>query len=273
MPSASRRRLSRIVRTADCDLAEAALLCCVEHDPSLDVDAQLLRIDALADGLRSSGFEPGADPVADARGIASYLRDTLGFTGDVASYHDPRNALLSEVLDRKRGLPITLSILYVALGRRLGVRTWGIGLPGHFVVGVAADERPVVVDPFHDGRLLDEADLGARVRELTGGQLAYSRNMLRPIAPAAIIRRVLNNLTRDFTTANAYADALWSVELKQLLPGTVPDDHRARGELLLKVGRFDEAAEAFESYIAEAEDPPDAVEVSRQAIHARAKMN
>lgn len=273
MPSASRRRLSRIVRTADCDLAEAALLCCVEHDPDLDVDAQLLRIDALADGLRSSGYVPGSDPTTDAQALAGYMTDTLGFTGDTETYNDPRNALLSEVLDRKRGLPITLSILYVALGRRLGIRTWGIGLPGHFVVGVAGDERPIVVDPFDDGRLVDETELGERVRTMTGGRVSYSRNMLRPIPPAAVVRRVLNNLTRDFTNANAYADALWTVELKQLLPGTVPDDHRARGELLLKVGRFDDAAEAFEAYVADADDAPDTVEVSRLAIHARAKMN
>lgn len=273
MPSASRQRLSRIVRTADCDLAEAALLCCVEHDPALDVDAQLLRIDALADRLRSGGWAPIGDPAADARAIGSYLSETLGFTGDTESYNDPRNALLSEVLERRRGLPITLSILYVALARRLDVRAWGIGLPGHFVVGVAGEERPVVIDPFRDGRLLDETELGRRVHELTGGRVAYSRNMLRPTPPAAVIRRVLNNLTRDFTNATAYGDALWTVELKQLLPGTVPDDHRARGELLLKVGRFDEAAEAFEAYVAEADDPPDALEVSRQAIHARAKLN
>lgn len=273
MPSASRKRLSRIVRTADCDLAEAALLCCVEHDPSLDVDAQLLRVDALADGLRTGGFAPLGDPAADARSLATYVSGDLGFTGDRESYNDPRNGLLSEVLDRRRGLPITLSILYVALGRRLHLPIFGIALPGHFVVGVGGGDRPVVVDPFHDGRLVDEPELTEWIPQLTGGRVAYSRNLLRPSTPATIIRRVLNNLTRDFTTSNAYADALWTVELKQLLPGTVPDDHRARGELLLKVGRFDEAADAFETYVLEADDAPDTVEVSRLAIHARSKLN
>lgn len=273
MPSASRRRLSRLVRRADGDLAEAALLCGLEHDPSLDVGTQLLRIDALADGLRSRGFVPGIDPVGDARALGAYLAGTLGFTGDTTSYNDPRNGLLAEVLDRRRGLPITLSILYVAIGRRLQLPTFGIGLPGHFVVGLGGGDRPVVLDPFHDGRLLDEAELTTWIPQLTGGRLEYSRNMLRPSSPATIIRRMLNNLTRDFTASNAYADALWTVELKQLLPGTVPDDHRARGELLLKVGRFDEAAEAYEAYVIEAEDAPDAVEVSRLAIQARSRMN
>lgn len=273
MPSASRRRLARIVRTADGDLAEAALLCCVEHDPALDLEAQLLRIDALADGLRSSGFVALGDPVSDARALAAYLYGTLGFTGDAETYNDPRNGLLSAVLERRRGLPITLSILYVAIGRRLRLPVFGIALPGHFVAGVGGADRPVVIDPFHDGRLVDEAELTEWIPQLTGGRLAFSRNLLRPASPAAVIRRLLNNLTRDFTSSNAYADALWTVELKQLLPGTVPDDHRARGELLLKVGRFDAAAEAFETYVIEADDAPDAVEVSRQAVHARSKMN
>ncbi|MDX1621785.1 MAG: transglutaminase-like domain-containing protein [Nitriliruptorales bacterium] len=273
MSLATRRHLARIVRQPDCDLAEAAALCCIESDPSVDVDATVLRVDALADGLRSRGFEP-LEPVTDAKALTAYLHGTLGFTGDVIDYHDPDNALLTRVLDRKRGLPITLSVLYVAIGRRLGISTFGIGLPGHFVAGIGAEDRPVVVDPFHDGTLLDERAITERVHAATGGAVQFTRSMLRPATPATIVRRILNNLTRDFTNRSEYADALWTVELKLLLPGAPPDDHRARGELLLQLGRFGEAADAFETYVEGApDDAPDRDEVAARAVRSRAKLN
>lgn len=277
MSTASRRRLAQIVREPECDLAEAALLCCVEADPALDVEGQLLRIDALADRLRSTNRLPSGEAVHDARALGRFLADDLGFTGDTETYNDPRNGLLSEVLERRRGLPITLSILLLAIARRLRVPAYPIALPGHVVVGVigeAGSDRPVVVDPFHDGRLVDEPELASRVRALTHGQLGFRRAMLRPTPAPALIRRVLNNLTRDFTSAGSQTDALWTVELKLLLPGSVPDDHRVLGELLVALGRFDEAADAYEAYVELVDgDAPDITEVSRQAIRARAKLN
>lgn len=269
--SSSRERLARLVRRPDCDLAEAALLICLEVEPELEVAVELLRLDALADGLVTRGFT-ASDPRADATRLSHYLTDVVGFTGDHETYYDPRNALLSRVLDRKRGLPITLSIIYVAIARRLRIPAFGIGLPGHFVTGVGEGPKPVVVDPFHGGQLLDTAELTRRVHDATGGQVSFTRSMLRPAAPPLVVRRLLNNLTRDFTNLGDVEDALWTVELKQLLPGAPPDDHRVRGELLLELGRFRAAAEAFEAYVEGAPDA-DTTEVARQAIAARAKLN
>ncbi len=273
MSHATRQRLARLVRHPDCDLAEAALLVCAEVEPELAVDAELLRLDAIADGLRATGFR-STDAGSDAAALAGYLAGTRGFTGAVEDYHDPRNGLLTRVLDQRRGLPITLSIVYVAVGRRLGIPAFGIGLPGHFVTGIGGGDRPVVIDPFHDGVALDEAELARRVTEATNGRTEFRRAMLRPATPATIIRRVLNNLTRDFANQGDAEDALWAVELRQLLPGAPPDDHRARGELLLRIGRYRDAADAFETYVDEAgPGAPDTAEVSRRAIRARAKLN
>lgn len=273
MSRASRRELARLVRRPDCDLAEAAALCCVEAEPGADVEATLLRLDALADGFLTSGFAP-SDPLADAQALSAYLHGSLGFVGAVDDYHDPDNALITRVLERRRGLPILLSIVYVAIGRRAGMEVFGIGLPGHFVAGVGTGDRPVVFDPFHGGRIVGEREVSERVEAATGGRVAFTRSMLRPASPPVVMRRVLNNLTRDFTSLGEYADALWSVELKLLLPGAVPDDHRARGELLLQLGRYRDAADAFETYVADApHDAPDRDEVGARAIRARAKLN
>jgi regulator of sirC expression with transglutaminase-like and TPR domain len=273
MSRETRQRLLRLIRHHDADLAEAALLCAAELPDSHDVDATLLRIDALADGLRAGGFRPG-EPEEDASALAEHLAGTHGFYGDSETYHDPANALLGEVLDRRRGLPITLSILYVAIGRRLHVPAFPIALPGHVVMGVGGGQRPVVLDPFHGGQRLDEEAMARRVEQATDGRLAFRRSMLRPTPVPNLVRRLLNNLTRDFTHADRPRDALWTVELKLLLPNRLPDDHRVHGELLNRVGRFDEAAAAYEAYLdAVSEDAPDREEVRRSAIRSRARLN
>jgi regulator of sirC expression with transglutaminase-like and TPR domain len=274
MSEATRARLAQLVRRTDADLAEAALLVAAEAAPDLAVDASLLRIDALVDTLRVDGFRAVDDPAADASALADALGGTRGFRGHDPGARVPDDALLHRVLDRRAGLPITLSILYVAVGRRLHVPVFPIALPGHVVVGVGGGEQPVVLDPFHHGVALDEAAIADRVRTATGGQLPFRRAMLRPASPAGVVRRLLNNLTRDYHLAGALRDALWTVELKQLLPGHVPADHRVRARLLDQLGRFDEAAEAAEAYLeAAGPEADDAEEVRRAAIRSRARLN
>lgn len=268
----SRKRLARVVRRPDADLAEAALLCCVEAEPDLDVDVALLRLDAIADVVRTSGFV-STTAAADAAALGAHLVGRLGFVGDRETYHDPVNALLSQVLERRRGLPITLSILWVAIGRRLDLPIHGIGLPGHFVVGIGDGDDRVVVDPFGGGAVLDERETAALVARATGNRVPFRRSLLRPANTPSIVRRLLNNLTRDYQAAGDAGAALWSVDLKLLLPAIAAEDHRARGELLLHLGRFDEAADAFEAYLDVAESPPDGEDVRKRAINARARLN
>ncbi|MBW3621502.1 MAG: transglutaminase-like domain-containing protein [Actinobacteria bacterium] len=275
MSATSRTRLATLTRRPDADLAEAALLVAAEAHPDLDVDAALLRIDAFADSLLASGLLPEDDDAELVAGaLATHLGRDLGFAGHPDDDRDPGDALLDDVLRRRRGLPVTLSVLWVSVARRLRLRVFPIGLPGHVVAGVDGGERIVVVDPFGSGRVLGERELADLVRVGTGGHSEYTRAMLRPSPVAAVTRRILNNLTRDYTMAGQLTDALWTVELKQVLPDSPVDDHRARGELLFHLGRYRAAADAFEAYVAEAAgDAPDLAEVSRMAVRARAKLN
>lgn len=273
MSDTASHRLVTLVRRADADLAEAALLCATGCDPEVDVDVQLLRVDALADQLRTATTELGRGEAA-ARALARHLGGELGFHGDPARFHDPESSLLHRVLDTRQGLPITLSILYVAIARRLDVPAWPIALPGHVVVGVGDGERPQVLDPYHGGQVLGEAQLRDRVGAATGGRVAYRRAMLRPTPAVTMVRRLLNNLTRDLLAAEQPATALWTVEVKLALPNHVPEDHRERGELAAATGRFDVAAAAFERYLElSSGDDEDRRRARRAAIEARARMN
>lgn len=282
MPHESRQRLTRVLDEPGCDLAEAALLCCVEVEPDLDVDAELLRLDALADRLRSAGFEP-TTAREDAAQLARYLAGDLGFRGDEGDYHDPRNGLLTSVLDRRRGLPITLAIVYIAIGRRVGMRIFGLNTPGHFLVGVrdqrqrhpaAEEQSPVVLDAFHGGALLNHDQIDERVRRATAGLAGFEPGLLRPTPATTVIRRMLNNLTRDFLSVGDTEDALWTVELKRLLPGSGPDDVETEAELLVQLGRYRRAAETLERYLeAGAPQGLELDELERLAVRARAKMN
>jgi regulator of sirC expression with transglutaminase-like and TPR domain len=271
MSTASRQRLATVVRRPGVDLAELALLVGTEADPALDVEVGLLRLDALADRLRVAGLRAG-DPDADAAALARELADEQGFRG--AHELTPAAVLLHEVLDHKRGSPVSLAVLYVAIARRLRIPAFPIGLPGRVVVGVGGGERPVVLDPVQDGRRLEEADLAEQVARATAGQLTFRRSMLRASPTPNVVRRLLNELAAAYTAEQRAGDALWVTELKLLLPNRLPDDHRVHGDLLVQVGRFDVAAAAYEAYLdATAGGAEDDAEVRRAVIRARARMN
>jgi regulator of sirC expression with transglutaminase-like and TPR domain len=271
MSTDSRLRLARAVRRPDVDLAEVALLVCAEADPTVDVDIGLLRIDALADGLRAAGFRSG-EPDADAQALTGYLADQHGFDG--ADDLSASAALLTEVLNHKRGLPVALTMLYVAIARRLRIPAFPIGLPGRVVTGIGGGDRPIVLDPSRGGRRLDQAAISEQIEQATGGQLGFRRSMLRASPTPNVVRRLLNDLAAAYTLDGRSEDALWVVELKLLLPNRLPDDHRVHGDLLLQVGRFDVAAAAYEAYLeATGGEATDDTEVRHAVIRARARMN
>lgn len=298
MYEAYRERLALVVRDPACDLAEAALLCCAEAQPDLDVDEALRHIDGLAEGLRAGGFEPHGKgrggvttteaATADACALADYLAGTLGFSGDTNASHDPGDSLLTTVLERRRGGPTALAIVYIAVGRRLALRAFGIDAPGPLLVGVGGGApesgatRPAVIDPFHDGTILDDAMLAEHVREETAGQASYERSMLRPVPPTVIIRRLLDDLTHGYLGHADWQAALWTTELKRCLPDSGPGDVLVVGQLLALLGRYRESAETLEGYLTEvagdlqlaaAAGGPELTAMARVASRARAKMN
>jgi regulator of sirC expression with transglutaminase-like and TPR domain len=236
-------------------LDESALLLAA-HDHDIDIAAQLARLDELA---------AGAPPAPDA--LATYLFVERGFLGNSVDYSDPRNSFLDEVLDRRLGLPITLSVLMIEVGRRLGLELVGVGMPGHFLVRA---EPGAFFDPFHGGQRLD--DDGCREQfGVTQGDAPFLPEYLEPVGPHAILARMLANLVRSYVARDP-ASAVWAIRLRLRVPGVSPSERREAAALLGTLGRFEEAAIELAAIAGEL-DGPAASRVERDAAAYRARAN
>jgi regulator of sirC expression with transglutaminase-like and TPR domain len=175
------------------NLARGALLIALEETPRLDIAAYLGELDELANRIEKRCV-PGEPPVFRLGHVHAEMFDVDGYAGNQEHYYDPRNALLNEVIERRRGLPITLSIIYLHVVTKLGLRASGVGLPGHYVVKVQFDLNEVYVDPFHAGTTLTLAELGELMREVNGGSTHISSENLRAWNGRETLVRVLANL-------------------------------------------------------------------------------
>ena len=151
-------------------LAEAALLIAQDEYPHLDIGAYLQRLDDLSREVRAR-LSPGAPPENIIATMNHLLFQEKGFAGNERQYYDARNSFLNEVLDRKVGIPITLSIVYMEIGRRLGLSLEGVSFPGHFLVKLEREQGRVVVDPYSGGISLNEQELTNRLHQSYGDQL------------------------------------------------------------------------------------------------------
>jgi regulator of sirC expression with transglutaminase-like and TPR domain len=246
---------------ADLPLDEGAFLVAAHAHPGLDVDRWLLRLDELAERH------------ADARGagaLASALFTTEAYAGNTTDYSDPRNSLLDDVLDRRLGIPISLSILMIEVGRRTGVALHGVGMPGHFVVGVDGDSE-TFVDPFHQGRVLDVEGCREVFAALQGPAAPFSPAYLAPTGTRAILLRVLNNLQQAYLERNA-PDAVWVARLRLLFDELSVAERRRTAAVLGSLGRFREAAAALEALVAGL-DETESETVAAEARALRAREN
>lgn len=274
----ARTRLRRAVRDPGADPAAVALQVVAFHERDLDVPTTLLRVDALADVVRTTdGSGATAEPPADAEEAVARLGEVLGQRLDYRHHEDHTrtytDAYLHVVLDEHTGLPVTLSALYASVARRLGVPAFVVNLPGHVVAAAPVGDRHILFDPFHGGRVLDEAAATELVHRATRGRVQFARNMVRPATAVELARRILNNLAADLTREQHAGAAVWTAVAKLALPDSEPRDHLLLASLLERSGRFARAADAYDRYLDEAPDTEDADEVAARARAARARTN
>ena len=245
------------------DLGRAALLVAAEEYPGLDLEGYLSRLDELAEQV--AGRLEGQPEAQRAVLLNRFLFREQGFVGNAESYYDPRNSFLNEVLDRRRGIPITLCVVYLEVARRVDLPAWGVGFPGHFLTRVGA--AGTVVDPFH-GRVLSESDC-AELLESTAGPAArlVPRIHLRASTPREILARLLGNLKQLYLRDRDFGRALGCCERILLLLPDAPQELRDRGLVYEQLECFSAACADLARFLELA--PQDATaEVVRQRLHA-----
>jgi regulator of sirC expression with transglutaminase-like and TPR domain len=242
------------------NLARIALEIARDAYPGLDVESQLKWIDALS--CRVMGRCGSTSRTKAALGHINWvLFVEEGLRGDDESYYDPRNSYLNEILDRKLGIPISLSILYQAVARPVGIDLAGVNLPAHFVLRVMSERELLFVDPFHAGAILDRAGCNGLVSRAMGIDVSLPDEQFEPALPASIVARMLRNLKANYLREDDYAAALTVV---RRLAALEPDDGTAQrdyGLIAYRNGRPGEALTPLLRYMDLKPKPQDAAAV------------
>ena len=249
-----------IIEAADrpgVDLAAPAFLVARLEYPRLEASPYLDRLDLMGDAaFHFVAKDPGHDAPIAARidAVNRYLFGELGFSGNREQYDDPRNSCLNEVMDRKKGLPITLALVYIEVARRAGLRAEGINFPGHFLVRVLQDphsgddQEGLIVDPFHGGAILDEGDCRQLLRRVGEGS-AFEPSLLARATRRQVLVRMLNNLKRLYVKMHSFPQARATTDVLLALQPASLADLKDRGLLAYNMNDFSHALRDFEEYL------------------------
>ena len=253
-------------------LVETAVSIAQDEFPKLDTQAVLAEIDALAARLKRR-FPADAVPVQRLRWLNRFFFQELGFAGNVNNYYDPDNSFLHRVIETRRGIPITLAILYMELATQIGLRARGVSFPGHFLVklrmNTGQQHGEVVIDPF-SGQSLSREELDEllapykRSRGLQGDFDVPMGLFLQAAAPREIVARMLRNLKEIHRAAQDWPRLLPVMQRLVVLLPQVWEERRDRGMLYADLGLFDAAAADLRTYLAQASDAPDRETVSQR---------
>jgi len=255
--------------TADVDLAEVALWLATDEYPDLDVDSYLAKLTDMADRVRS---ELSDELVVNLGTLSHILFHEEGFAGNVADYYDPRNSYLNDVLDRKLGIPITLSVLAIAVGRRAGLDIAGVGLPGHFLAKVVQHRMEFLFDPFHGGRLVSPEECEKLIESVTGRPFVLIPDLLAATPPALIIQRMLNNLRSIYAEREDFDRTVRVLNRqRQLSPGDI-SLRRDIGITQVQAGKHGAAIDHLKAYLESAPYAEDAADVRHALDRALAEV-
>lgn len=239
------------------DLAKAALFLAQEEYPSLDPAHYLQLLDQMAadvqDRLPSAPY-----PLRLIQTINHYLFEELKFHGNAEDYYDPRNSYLNLVIDRRMGIPITLSLVYLEVAKRIGFPMVGIGMPGHFLIRPAIGDMQVFVDPFNKGEVLFAEDCQERLTQLLGEPIDLRPEFLAAVDARFFLLRMLTNLKAIYLQQGDLPRLLAVVERILLVYPNSPMAQRDRGLLYYQLGRWIEATQDLEDYLSQLPTAEDA---------------
>lgn len=251
------RFLQLATRPGDDDLAEAALHLATLEYATLDVAQGMRELDRLSNeaARHVQVTAGGTDTLAHVQAFGQYLFDDVGFSGNLADYDNPRNNLLNDVLVRRTGVPLTLAIVYMHVGRRAGLWLEGINFPGHYLVrckgllGDAAPTEDLVLDPFHGGVVLTDRDCRRLLEKHAGNDARFARSLFVPAFKLDTLVRMLLNLKRAFARRRSFRQARETTSLLLALDPSAITELRDRGLLSYQLGHYNAALEDLERYL------------------------
>ena len=249
-PALARQRFREIAGRPEplVDLVEGSLVIALEENPRLDLDRYLEQVGLWSDAVRAR-LAGSRDVGRLVETMNHLLFDEEGFHGEDEDYYDPRSALLSEALDRHAGLPITLSVLYLELTRRVGVEAAGISLPGRFLVKFTGEFGVLVVDPFDGGRVLSTVELQQILDGMYGGGVRLREHHLRSFSRREILARELAQLKAAYLAQHDLERAAASIDRLLILDDRDAYEVRDRAALAMQLHAYAQAIELFERYL------------------------
>jgi len=277
MSTRSRRTFQELVTLPDgaVPLAEAALLLACEEYPQLEISPYLDRLDEIADFVRPKLYT-GMSPLDTIEALNEVLFGIVGFRGNTENYNDPRNSFFNDVLERRMGIPITLSAVYLEVARRISFPIFGVGMPGHFLVKYGDRTQEFFLDPFNGGQILTREDCERRFSEMFGNEQEFTERMLDVVSPRQMLFRMVNNLKTIYLKAHAYEKSLAMVDMMLLADPEAIEQYRDRGILKVQLRRFNAAVQDFEQYVKGAphsKDRPQVEEHLKELRRIQAMMN
>jgi regulator of sirC expression with transglutaminase-like and TPR domain len=252
-----RREFSTLTAREPIPLARGALLIAKEEYPDLDVEKYLDEIGAL-----TAEAEPlvrtGADTIEKVQLLSEFLFGQKGFNGNREAFGDPRNSFLNDVLERRLGIPITLAVIYIEIGRRLGLNLFGVSFPTHFLVKAVDERGELIIDPFNGGAILSLDEIKARLTQIYGQPVDVNPAMLKAVGARHILGRMLRNLKNIYASGADWPRSLAALDRILLLEPRALDELLERATVYERLECFGPALEDFQSFITQAPEHPNA---------------
>lgn len=251
-------------RNKQINLAKAALYIAQEEYPDLEIDDYLNALDTMAVEIKER-LPSQQYPLRIIQTINQYLYEDLGFTGNEVNYYDPRNSFLNDVIDRRTGIPITLSLIYLEIAKRLEFPMVGIGMPGHFLIRPDFDEVGIYVDVFNQGEILFTQDCEAKLSQIYHQPVELHPSFLVPVENRRFLARILTNLKFIYLNEHQDLKALGTIDRLLLLFPDTPIELRDRGLVYYQLKRWRESRQDLKEYLCHRPQAEDAV-IIRQIL-------
>jgi regulator of sirC expression with transglutaminase-like and TPR domain len=249
------------------DLIRAALVIARSEYPNLDIEVYAARMEQLS--RRVAALVPEFHPRSAMAAVNRVLFEEANLRGNREDYYDPRNSFLNDVLDRGLGIPITLSIVYMEVAKRVGFSLSGVGMPGHFLLKYYEDGQEKLIDCFNRGDVLSRQDCQSRLDEIYSGEMTLRPEFLHPISRRQILTRMLNNLKTVYLSIRNFRKALTIADLVLVLYPHSTEDVKQRALLRYSMGLHRLAAEDLEDYLKMSPHASDAEEIRQMALSIR----